>query len=341
MRERRSRLERALERWIDDSKGDELALTGLGCTKPELDAHCRAAVALVERLLAGTDRSLPELDSRIVGAHVVAFDWTEAWSGPARFVFGSLMNGRALVAVSDPRVPMIADGLARALGDCSEGAVCVLHDDGRTVVRAAFDHDGVARLHLPSTSEAALELGARAEPERVRVIERGFGAGVEATHEKRLCVRALANVSYLVREDRDLGVQAEEVVERAFGRVGALSGFAPGRVGRVLAPARVFSRFTELLLDVLENDPDASDPLRLARALARPHVEHAFALGHDEGAAAIFTGFENDDLTFPLVFTNVDARMKLARSARPAPVLCLMRVANETSARELAARIDV
>jgi acyl-CoA reductase-like NAD-dependent aldehyde dehydrogenase len=341
VRERRQRLERALDRWLDDGDGAEQATLALGCSARELHAHGSAAAASVERLLAGGDHAADDLDPRTSGTSVAALDWTEGWHAPARFAFGSLLKGRTVVLVSDPRLPMVADGLARALADSTDGALAVLHDDGRTVVRAAFGHERVARLHLPSTSEAAPELWARAEPELETVIERGFGAGVVVTREKKLCVRTLANTSYVVRTDRDLGAQAEEVVERAFGRVAALSGCAPGRVGRVLAPARVFSRFTELLLDALENDPDATDPIDLVRALAPAHAEHAFALGHDEGATAIFTGFPDDDLSFPLVFTNVDERMKLARLARPSPVLCLMRVADVAAAREAAARIDV
>jgi acyl-CoA reductase-like NAD-dependent aldehyde dehydrogenase len=340
-RERRTRLESALERWVGDRRRDAITMAALGCTSLELDSFVDAAAREVERLFERSERVPNAFDPRAGGANVLLADWTEAWSGPARFAFGALLAGRALVLVADPRLPMIADGLAEALAPSAGGVLSVLHDDGRTVIRAALAHEDVARVHLPSISEVADECLERGESERTTVIERGFGAGIEVACEKKLSVRVLSNASYIVSADAPLESQAGEVVDRAFGRVASLSGFAPLRIGRVLVPTRSFSRFTELLLEILEHDPDASEPLGLARAVARPHVERAFALGHDEGATAVFTGFEARALSFPLVFTNVEERMKLARVARPAPVTCLMRVKNAAAAREVAARIDV
>jgi acyl-CoA reductase-like NAD-dependent aldehyde dehydrogenase len=339
--ERRQRIERALDDWLADRDAASAALPALGFTARELEAQLELAWRAGADVLRAGERACAEFDPRASGASVAALDWTETWIGPARLACASLLAGRALVLVSDPRVPMIAESLGSALADAACGALAVLHDDGRTVVRAAFENERVARLFLPSTAEAAQELGQRAEPEATTAVERGFGAGLVLAREKKLHVRPLANTSYVVNGERDLAAQAGLVLERAFGRVAALSGCAPGRVGRVIVPAKSFSRFTELLLEELENDPDAGDPLALTRVLAPAHVERAFALGHDEGATAIFTGFEGDDLEFPLVITNVDERMKLLHLARPAPVLCLVRVTNQAAARELAARIEV
>ena len=92
---------------------------------------------------------------------------------------------------------------------------------------------------------------------------------------------------------------------------------------------------------MLEHDLDARDPIGLTRQTATSEIDRAFALGHDEGATAIFTGFDRIDLPFPLVFTNVEERMRLMRLARPAPVLCLLRVVDEARGHALATAIDV
>jgi len=340
-RERRRRLERALDQWLVDRAREEETIAALGCTPRELDLLMQRAARDVEKLFEDDSGSVSALDPSAGGANVVLLEWTEAFSRTAQLTFAGLLAGRSVVLVSDARTPMIADGLAAALACCANAPTATLHDDGRTVVRAAFEHDGVSRVHVASTSAASAEMSARTEPARTLVIERGFGAGVEIAREKKLHGRSLSNRSFVVRADRDLGEQALDVVALAFGRLDALSGFAPGRVGRALVPTRCFSRFTAEILEALADDPDTGDPLAIARSLGVAQIERAFALGHDEGATAIFTGIEAADLSFPLVFTNVEERMKLARSQRPAPFLCLMRVADETRARELASRIDV
>lgn len=342
--ERRAELQRALRAFGTD--GTALADTeqAFGATPAEVEAWIEEAVHAAQHAFGARHAEDERIDVCPAGAHVLALDWSEAFLGPLSFVLRALYLGRTLVIVADPRASAAADLLAHAFDSLPPGVVNLLHDDGRTVFRAAQGEERVARLFLPSTGEVVPELEERERASgenRTLRIERGFGAGLEIACASKLCVRRLGNTSLVVRADSDVADVAEDVALRAFGRLRARSGFAPGRVGRVLVPARTFSRFTETLLDVLEDDPDVLDPLEIARAPARVLVERAFRLGHDEGATAIFTGSEDDDLAFPLVFTNVEERMKLARATRPAPVLCLMRVQDEAAGRAIAARIDV
>src|SRR5436190_6309104 len=70
VRERRQRLERGLERWLDDRDGAEQALLALGCSERELHTHLSIAAANVERLLGAGERAADELDPRTPGTSV-------------------------------------------------------------------------------------------------------------------------------------------------------------------------------------------------------------------------------------------------------------------------------
>lgn len=350
---RRTLLSDAIDVLLDDPAAEESVARGLGLRAAEIDAFIESLEWALDDLLDGVlDTALRGVPASRGGLRadgllqghggplVLVLDWSEMWLASARLVFRALLSGQSVIVVPDPRAPAIGDTLARALSALPRGAFQVVHDDNRTVMRAALDDERVAALHLPSTMDAVVELSERDSTPRVVRIASGFGAGVDVQGASKLHVRSLANRSFVVREDDDLLAQAGLVCRRAFGRIDALSGAAPGRIGRVLIEKRAFSAFTETLLEALEASVDAASPIDATRAALTPHVERAFALGHDEGATAIFTGFEKPPLAFPLVFTNVEERMRLARLARPAPVVCLMRVADEAHGRALAARLD-
>src|SRR6185503_3307684 len=92
----------------------------------------------------------------------------------ARAAFSALLAGRGVILVSDPHSPMLADALARALARLPQGAVSVLHDDGRTLLRAAAADARIGSLGVASTSPAAFEL---AERTTSAPVEQDFGSG--------------------------------------------------------------------------------------------------------------------------------------------------------------------
>lgn len=338
---RRQILSSAIDDLLDDAVGEEHVARAIGLELAELDAFLEPLEWALDDVLEGRARPSAEFASaRQPGATVLALEWSEMWLAPARLAFEALAAGRSVITVSDARCPALADALRRALCHLPRGVFQVVHDDGRSVLRAALEDERVSSVHLPSTAEAETELIERDTTPRSVTAHSGFGAGVELQRAPKLRVRALESRSFVVRSDADMHEQAAYVRDHAFGRVAALSGGRPGRIGRALVPKRVFSSFTSALLEALAADSDALTPLSLARSVLAAHVERAFALGHDEGATAIFTGPARAPVQFPLVFTNVEERMRLARLNRPCPVLSLMRVGDEALGRALASRLD-
>jgi len=338
---RRALLSDAIDALLDEPDPGGLALRAIGLEEHEADVHVEPLEWTLDDVLDRRARPLADQPGGArAGPLLYACDWTEMWLQPARMVLAALLEGRSVIVMSDAHAPMLADALARALGDLPAGALAVLHDDGRTVLRAAAGEARIGSIHLASTSPAAPELVERALGTRPWPVESGFGAGVDRAGVPALAVRRLANTSFVVRSEGDLEEQARALVARSFSRAGALSGARPGRAGRALCPVRSFSSFSEHVLDALETEPDVRSPLALVRTQHVAEVERAFRLGHDEGATAISTGPEESELGFPLVFTNVEERMRLAHLERPAPILCLMRARDAVHARALAEELD-
>jgi acyl-CoA reductase-like NAD-dependent aldehyde dehydrogenase len=331
----------AIDVLLDDPDPDNLTGRTLGLSPREIDVHVEPLEWGPDEVLDGDDRSFASVaGSGRAGPMIFACEWSEMWSQPARTLVAALLAGRTVVLLSDARAPMLADSFAAALRGLPAGCVNVLHDDGLTLLRAAASDARVGSIHVPSTSAAAGELEARVGTLPTVVVERGFGAGIERVVAPTVAVRRVANASFVVRADVDLEDQARELVARSFSRAWALSGARPGRAGRAICPVRVFSRFSEHVLDVLATDRDTKHPLGIVRALLTAEVERVSRLGHDEGATAVFTGATESELGFPLVFTNVEERMRLAQIERPVPVLCLMRARDDAHARDVAARLD-
>lgn len=334
-------LERAARVLASRPDPSERLARRLHMSRSEVDAlHAR----LAERIDAALHRHAPRAEES-AGAHgepiaLVRLDATELASGLAAEVFGLLARGWRVAVLSDPHAPMIAASVVEALleGGVDRRAVALLHDDGDTLVRSALDA-------LAGTAHA---VRASAPTARARALERlladAASRASRAPFDRE--VRALANHSRCVRADADVEAEARAIAHAAFGRVPALGGQAPGVPGRVLCHERVFSRFSAALLAELARGEDLQRPLRALDPALREHVAHAFELGLDEGATAIFTPAElgaraaRENELAPLVFTNVEEHMRIAWLGRPAPILCLVRVASDARALELAAELD-
>jgi len=331
---RRAQLETALETLAAGADPQGLLARALGLDEREIAVHTEH---LARDLTRALDVPQADLARGPIGARegplCFAADWTEMWFEPARRLFYALLSGRTVVVLADGRAPMIADAFARALRHLPPGVVAVVHDDGRTCLRRAIEEPRFQSVHLPVAGDEDLEIEARA-----RQHDLGLTAGFATRSAIEL--RRLSCRSHVVSDGADVEAAARHVAEHAFSRAHALSGARPGSIGRVLCSARLFSRFTEELLAVLDRDRDVAAPIRPVRAALAAQVERAFKLGHDEGATAIFTGTAQKDLVFPLVFTNVDERMRIARLSKPAPVLCLLRTRGEADGFALAARLE-
>ncbi len=337
---RRAYLSEAIDALLDDPDPGDLIRRTLGLHADEIDVHVEPLEWGPDDVLDGRDREFARVPgSARSGPMLFACEWSEMWSQAARTCCAALLAGRTIVMVSDERLPMIADSLARALRGLPSGAFNVLHDDGLTLLRAGAHDARVGSIHVPSTSSAARELETRVGELASVPVQHGFGAGIVHSTAPTIAVRRIANASFVVSADRDLEDQARELVARSFSRAWALSGARPGRAARAICPVGLFSRFSEHVLDVLQSDRDAKHPLGIVRALLAAEVERASRLGHDEGATAVFTGAPESELDFPLVFTNVEERMRLAQNERPVPVLCLMRARDDAHARAMAARL--
>ena len=123
---------------------------------------------------------------------------------------------------------------------------------------------------------------------------------------------------------------------------------------------RLFSRFSEELLQCLEAAQDAQRPVPAIDGDLPGHVRGAWALGLDEGASPILGGEPLSRPAAPVdaargggsqgsrppwalsptVFTNVDPGLRLAGLGRPAPVLSLIRGASDEDVRELVLELE-
>jgi acyl-CoA reductase-like NAD-dependent aldehyde dehydrogenase len=261
---------------------------------------------------------------------------------------------------------MIGDALATALerAGLPKGVLSVVHDDGEDALRAALQ------------SGAASYVRASGYPNRIRRLERlaaggngaEFGSGLSrsstAAPGPALEMRILRSKTAVVRSAEDPAARAAEIVEGAFGRSASLSGQLPGQIGRVACSDRSFSKFTELLLAELRKSPDVSRPAPIVERESEDRLRRVRVLGLDEGATLIFDGedvdggeqlikegagetapaasprSQADAMLAPMVFTNVEERMRLTLLGRPLPLLCLLRVHDDAQGQALAERLD-
>jgi acyl-CoA reductase-like NAD-dependent aldehyde dehydrogenase len=316
---REDRLRACAAAFLDAPDPDGIGARALGFDAEEARAHLDGLSDAVGGALAGA----PDLARGTLGARegpcLLAPSWTETWHAPSRAVFFALRAGRPVILAPDGRLPVVGDALRRALAELPPGVFQIVHDDGRTLVRAALE---ASPQRLQSLVAAQDRCGPLAEP----------AAHVDVVPPRR--------ASSVVDPSRDLRQEARRILDGAIGRVRALSGSRPGQIGRVVVPERAFSHFGELLLADLETSPDAANPLGSARRAQRPALENAFALGLDEGATAVFTGPGREHRLFPVVFTNVERGMRIARFSTPCALLVLLRAPDLRAAHAAAARLD-
>ena len=358
-------LERALAILVLDFDPDQRMARRIGLEPHELAPHlAHVAEALSHALATGAAEP-----SSSDGVHVLAPDWSEILHEPALALFNALQAGRSVLLLADARLPMACEVLASALERATlpAGVLALVHDDGDTCLRAALADPGIATVELSAHAARLRKLERLAQrahgrfgPSARAESTAGFGAGLEESSGASFHYRLLRNRSHVVAADADPAAEALYILEHAFGRATALSGQRTGSIGRVICHQRLFSRFTTELLALLDRSPDAAHPLRAIDAEATAHMRRILELGLDEGATPIFCGEQRrsrptaavlhdsptpaghraDASLWPIVFTNADEHMRLAWSTRPAPVLCLLRVASDTDGRALAGELE-
>ncbi len=261
--------------------------------------------------------------------------WSELHVSFRRRLARLLVAGHAVVVLAPARVPMIAERFARELAGAGlpSGALEVLFMEGQEILWQALERGGFDRLaaagHRELEQVLAQRLGSGAP---TRAAFTGFGAGVvEPAAGVRLAFELLGRSDFHVHADDDPLERAGAAAALALGRSEALSGQLPGQVGRISCHPRRFSAFTAALLAILENSPAFADPLPPFDPDLSRELERVRELGLDEGATLIVEGgpASREDRgwgrLFPLVFTNVEPGMRLARLERPMPVLLLQR----------------
>lgn len=272
------------------------------------------------------------------GLACVRAHWSELLAGVRNEVAPLLASGRSVLLLSDPHAPELASRVALAFAGAGlpPGALALVHDDSRACLEAAVHDERVTSFHVSGPAAVVRPLERRLAARRAH----GFGAGLDDAH----ALRVTSSVIRVVTRDEDVEGAATAVIDAAFGRVRALSGQAPGALGHVLCHERVFSRFTAELLAQLAVSRDAAEPLALLERELALDARRLYELGLDEGATPIFTAAEapggDARYHFPVVFTNVEEHMRLARVSRPAPVLRLMRIASDERAHALAAEFE-
>lgn len=292
----------------------------------ELAVHTEGLGPLLERAIAD---ERPEHRGPSDGLAIHAPHWSEIVREPARRIFSALLAGEPVVLLSDRRLPMAADAIASALASAGlpPGVWSLLHDDGATALRELL-----SVAHVGAVCAAA----PRAELQRL---------ASESKENRVLDLVPLRNTSHVVGLADDPHASAARVIEGAFGRARALSGQAPGQIGRVLCHERSFSTFTAALLAGLETGRDIQHPIPPIDALAEIYASRVRELGIDEGATLLHPttpegAEENADRLGALVFTNVDPFLRLAALSRPAPCVCLMRVVSDAAGAALAQSFD-
>lgn len=245
--------------------------------------------------------------------------WTELGVGVVRMVGAELFAGRAVILVPDARLPQLADRFADALltAGLPPAAIAVVHGlDERVAFKA-----------LQGGIDAVRASGSRRKIRSLRLAAEA--ARVPRTHLSRLRNRATE-----IDPEDDFDLSARRVVDAAFGRSRTLFGQRAGQVGRVFCPERIHSRFTARLLEVLESDRVATDPLPLIDKAAVRTVRASWSGALDRGATMIFGGRSPaDDVghrasrrVLPTVFTNAEIAGGGELDDRPEPVLHLHRI---------------
>lgn len=338
-------LEDALDHWEEDDTSEQRLAALLGLAEGALDPVRDEAIDLADTLLEEAEEPAGEVVATPVLIRVPAAELTP---GLVRAVFRPLLAGRTLLLLSDPDLPRLATSFCDRLDGVGlpPGVISLLHDDRSGTLRSVIQSGGFSRIRYGGTAaqsaalERLLSTGVAAAPTRGGPAP--FGAGVVEVAPPELRLYTPRNSGVLVREEDDPERAAQRVCTEAFGAAETLSGQRAGQIGRVICHERVFSSFTEALLEAV--DELGEDRCALVDRSLREHVEGLGRVGLDEGATMIRGEFggttskrarNRGGTPAPVVFTNVEAQMEAALASRPAPVLCLLRVADDGEGEEL------
>ncbi len=314
---RHDALREVADRLLDAPDPDTGARRALGFTDAEFAVHVRGLdVAAAEGLSSRSPLARGPLGARD-GPCLLAPTWSSGWHAPLRTLLYALRAGRPVILAPDGRLPCVGDALRAALAELPRGVFQVLHDDGRTLVRA-----GALRRDLPTMVVGAERLDA----------DFAGAPHVEIARPRRTTV--------VVDPAQPLEDQVRRLLDSAIGRARALSGSRSGQVGRVIASDRIFSKVNELVLQQIESSAEAARPLAIAAVSQASALEAALALGLDEGATAVLTGLGGPHRLFPVIFTNVEPAWRIARQNTPCALLLLLRAHDLRSAHAAAARLD-
>ncbi len=338
-------LEDALDHWEEDDSAEQRLAALLGLAEGALDPVRDEAIDLADTLLEEAEEPAA---AEVVAPVLVRVPAAELTPGLVRAVFRPLLAGRALLLLSDADLPRLATSFCDRLDSVGlpPGVISLLHDDRSGTLRSAIQSGGFSRIRYGGTGaqNAAvkrwLSTGAAAAP-------RGggpapFGVGVVEVAPPELHLYTPRNSGFVVREEDDPERAAQRICRGAFGAAETLSGQRAGQIGRVICHERVFSSFTEALLET--HDELGEDRCALVDRSLREYVDGLGRVGLDEGATMIRGGFggaatkrarSRAGTPAPVVFTNVEAQMELALASRPAPVLCLLRAADDDEGEEL------
>ncbi len=314
---RRDLLARAADALLDAPDPDLTVSRAIGFEGGELDVH-----------LAGLDTAVgeglgpaPLLARGPLGARegpcVLAPSWASGWHAPLRAVLFALCAGRPVIFAPDGRIAGLGDAFRSAFEDLPPGVFQVLHDDGRTLVRAA------TRVGVSTTVVVG--------EDRIDVDH------IDVAH---VVVARTRRSTAVLDSVHDVEREVARILDASIGRARALSGSRSGQIGRVIVNERAFSRVSELVLARLESSVDATQPLGLAVQSQASALESALGLGLDEGATALIEGRADRRSLFPLLFTNVEPTMRIARSHRALGLLLLLRARDLRAAQVMAARFD-
>lgn len=326
-RRRARALAQAIRAVALDPDPEGLVARSIGLEPGELEPHVRG----LERRL---ERALAQPATAGTGPVLVRRHWSELFYGLGETLVRELAAGRAVVLLSDPAVPGLAERFARAFIEAglAPGALALLHDDGETALRAACAGGCFERISASGHGDFRTRLEAYCRGSGAGPGPTYFGAGVIEAPATELAFTPLERGVAWVEASDDPCRRGREVARAAFGRVAALSGQRSGRLGLVTCHPRVFARFTEALLEVLEGDEAAFAPLPLLDPSAFRELEDGLQLGLDEGATLIHELAPTASCpprpharVGRLVFTNVDPESRLAALTRPIPLLALVR----------------
>ena len=335
--ERAEVLEEALDSWEEDLLLEGEIGSLLRLEKGALDRFRAEGIALGDKLL---ESAKDPGEGPAEGPILLRVPAAEMSPGLVRAVFGHLLAGRSTLILSDPDLPLLSSAFCALLDHpgLPPGVVSLLHGDRSSALRTALLSGALGGIEFGGTASqltAVRKILSSGAP--IGVPGGGsaaFGTGVAEVEAPDLVLFEPRGATWVVGEADDPEDAAAEVCDGAFDSAAALSGQGSGTIVRVLCHQRLFSSFTEALLeelDVLVTEPTC----RLFDSTLQAHVNSLCRLGLDEGATMIRGEMggagrkrrsSRNSVPAPVIFTNVEPSMALGNTSRPAPVLSLLRV---------------